>query len=200
MIRPQLVLDIGGVLATNLSPLFWQLLAAESRVSEDVLYGEYKQQVSEQLWTGVISEEQFWNWVKVYAPLLHLEKGRGFIERSLLPLPALAKVSEWSEAADIHLLSNHLAAWVDPIVLSIKPYLKSLTISNEVGLKKPHPDIFAKVIEKLPAGSPVLFVDDQRKNTKQAASLGWRTLLADEEGFWINEVIPILKHISEKQE
>lgn len=197
MTRPQLVLDIGGVLASNLSPLFWQLLAADVGVAEDVIYGDYKKQVSERLWTGVITEEQFWDWVQSYAHQLNKEQARGYIDRSLQPLPALAKVAEWSEVAEIHLLSNHLSAWVDPIVQPIRPYLKSMTISNEVALKKPHPDIFTMVIEKLPAGSPVLFVDDHPKNTKQAASLGWRTLLADEEGLWINKVIPLLKQIGE---
>ncbi|MDQ8735233.1 HAD-IA family hydrolase [Paenibacillus sp. LHD-38] len=197
MNRPQLVLDIGGVLATNLSPLFWQLLAADVGFAEDVIYGDYKKLVSERLWTGVITEEQFWDWVQSYAHQLNKEQARGYIDRSLQPLPALAKVAEWSEVAEIHLLSNHLSAWVDPIVQPIRPYLKSMTISNEVALKKPHPDIFAKVIEKLPAGSPVLFVDDHPKNTKQAASLGWRTLLADEEGLWIKKVIPLLKQIGE---
>lgn len=196
MMRPQLVLDIGGVLATNLSPLFWRLLAAEANISEEVLYSEYKRQISEHLWTGSISEEQFWEWIKKYTPLLNTETARTFIDRSLQPLPALAKIAEWHAVADIHLLSNHLPAWVDPIVKSIRPYLKSVTISSEAAIKKPHPEIYARAAASIPSGSDVLFVDDHEKNLKQAASLGWRTLLADEDGQWISFVLPLLKQES----
>jgi HAD superfamily hydrolase (TIGR01509 family) len=198
-IKPQLVLDIGGVLATNLSPLFWKLLAAEAIVSEELLYAAYKKQISERLWTGDITEAQFWLWIKEYTPSLETERARGFIDTSLQPLPALAKVAEWSELADVHLLSNHLPEWVEPIVMPIKPYLRSVTISSLSAVKKPHPDIYARTAAYLPSGSAVLFVDDQAKNIKQAASLGWRTLLADEDGNWISLVLPHLEQECEQE-
>ncbi|WP_053375803.1 HAD family hydrolase [Paenibacillus sp. FJAT-27812] len=199
MTRPQLVLDIGGVLATNLSPLFWKLLAAEAIVSEEELYAAYKQQISERLWIGELSEDQFWVWVKTYTPRLGTKQARKFIDSSLQPLPALAKVAEWSEIADVHLLSNHLPTWVEPIVKPIMPYLKSVTISSEAASRKPHPDIYARTAAYLPSGSHVLFVDDQAKNLKQAASLGWRTLLADEKGEWVASIIPLLEKGSQQQ-
>jgi putative hydrolase of the HAD superfamily len=191
--RPQLVLDIGGVLAANLSPLFWRLIAEEAVVSEEELYSVYKEQISERLWTGGITEERFWAWVKTYAPRLTTEKARSFIDQSLQPLPALAMLQEWSAAADLHVLSNHLPAWVEPVIKPYEKLWKSVTISSEVGCRKPHPDIFACVKPHLPSGSTVLFVDDQNKNLRQAALLGWRTLLADEEGAWISKVMDYLK-------
>lgn len=200
MTRPQLVLDIGGVLATNLSPLFWQLIAAEAAVSEDALYEAYKRQVSEQLWTGSLSEEQFLSWIKVQAPNIQAQQARAFIDRSLQPLPAIEKIAEWSLLADIHLLSNHLPAWVEPIVNPINKYLKSITISSETGLRKPHPEIYRRVAGHLPKDTVVLFVDDQHKNLKQAASLGWRTLLADEDSRWISMVLPLLQGRSDNEE
>lgn len=200
MTRPQLVLDIGGVLATNLSPLFWQLIAAEAEVSEDALYKTYKQQISEQLWTGSISEEQFWSWLKDQAPKIQAPQARACIDRSLQPLPALEKIAEWSIIADIHLLSNHLPAWVEPIVNPINKYLKSITISSETSLRKPHPDIYRRVASHFPIDSVVLFVDDQHKNLKQAASHGWRTLLADEDGRWISMVLSLLNDGSDNEE
>lgn len=200
MTRPQLVLDIGGVLATNLSPLFWRLTAAEAAVSEEALYMAYKAQISELLWTGSISEEQFWSWLNEQAPLIEAKQARAFIDRSLQPLPALEKIAEWSLTADIHLLSNHLSAWVEPIVNPINKYVKSVTISSEIGLKKPLPDIYGRVSSHFPIDSVVLFVDDQPKNLRQAASLGWRTLLADEGGRWISRVLPLLQDRSDNEE
>lgn len=193
MTKPQLVLDIGGVLATNLSPLFWKLLAAEAVVTEEIIYSEYKQQISEHLWTGHITEEQFWKWVLAYTPSLTLKQARGFIDTCLQPLPALNEIANWSKIAHIHVLSNHLPAWVEPIIAPIKPYLSSITISSNEAYIKPHPVIFDKVTSYLATGSTVLFVDDHPKNLKQAASHGWRTLLADEDGQWISQVLPLLK-------
>ncbi|WP_138751509.1 hypothetical protein [Paenibacillus sinopodophylli] len=195
MTRPQLVLDIGGVLATNLTPSLWQLLAAETTLPASELYALYKQEISEQLWTGHVSEEQFWDWVITYTPLLSREQAYATLSQCLQPLPAMALIPEWHTLADIHLLSNHIAAWVDPIISMIKPYLQSVTISNQIGLKKPHPDVFESVMGLLPPECSILFVDDHPRNLKQAASHGWRTLLADEEGDWTKQVIPQLKHM-----
>ncbi|MGO4543968.1 haloacid dehalogenase [Paenibacillus sp. 2TAB23] len=200
MTKPQLVLDIGGVLATNLSPLLWQLLAIEAAVSEEHLYSAYKREISESLWRGQLSEEQFWEWILSYAPMLTIEQGRAFIDMSLKPLPAIAYIPEWQQLADIHILSNHLSSWVDPLLSTIRPFLNTITISSQVSLKKPDPSIFVSVISLLPLGSPVLFVDDQQSNLKQAASHGWRTLLADDEGVWMNEVSKQLKEISHNQQ
>jgi len=196
MKKPQLVLDIGGVLATNLSPLFWQLLATKAIISEEALYSEYKQQISERLWTGQITEEQFWEWITAFTPSLNHAQARSFIDRCLRPLPAIEEMSKWSTVADIHVLSNHLPSWVEPIITPIKPFLKSITISSEAAFQKPHPAIFDKVTAQLPPECFVLFVDDHPKNTKQAALHGWQTLLADEEGRWISHVLPLLKQHS----
>ncbi|WP_141500704.1 HAD-IA family hydrolase [Paenibacillus luteus] len=196
--RPQLVLDIGGVLATNLSPLFWQLLAAETVLSEEALYCEYKNQISSQLWTGEISEHDFWHWVSAYAPLLTQEHAKTMIDRSLQPLPALRKIAAWSKIADIHLLSNHLSGWVANIIQPIQPYLKSITISSQTALKKPDPAIFNKAAYHFPRESYILFIDDQSKNVAQAALHGWHTMLADEAGLWISLVQPLLEQALEQ--
>ncbi|MBD2871213.1 HAD family hydrolase [Paenibacillus arenilitoris] len=193
MSRPQLVLDIGGVLAANLTPRFWRLAAVEAAVAEQALYRAYKEEMSDRLWTGAISEERFWAWMRSYAPALTDEKARGFIDDSLEPLPALGRLREWSAAADLHVLSNHLRSWVEPVIGPYADVWTSVTISSEVGCRKPHPEIFARVTPHLPPGSAVLFVDDQDKNLRQAALLGWRTLRADEEGAWIEQVLPMLR-------
>ncbi|WP_424765665.1 haloacid dehalogenase [Paenibacillus sp. sgz302251] len=200
MTKPQLVLDIGGVLVTNLSPLFWQLLAAESHVSEEALYTEYKKELSEALWTGAISEEQFWAWVKERAPQLQMDRAPSMIDRCLQPLPAMEMLQEWSTLADIHLLSNHLPSWVEPIVKPNRKYWRSVTISSTTGFRKPHPEIYANVIPHLPEDSTILFVDDQDKNLRQAAMLGWHTLLADDAGVWISKVTPLLLETSRQEQ
>jgi len=53
---------------------------------------------------------------------------------------------------------------------------------------KPNPEIYRVVAARLPKGAPVLFIDDQEKNLVPARELGWQTMLADEEGTWLDRL------------
>jgi putative hydrolase of the HAD superfamily len=111
---------------------------------------------------------------------------------NLKPLPALDKLKEWCPVIDIHLLSNHRIEWLSPIIDSIRPCLKSVTVSSAVGCSKPHPAIYERAASNLASNRNVLFVDDQAKNFEQASILGWNTLLADPQGGWTDKVLPLL--------
>lgn len=58
--------------------------------------------------------------------------------------------------------------------------LQEHTISNQVGYCKPNIEIY-ELIQSLIYGTAL---DDQAKNMKPAAKLGWETLLADEQHHW----------------
>lgn len=186
--RPQLVFDIGGVLATNLSPIFWELVAVHSNQPMQPLYRKYKDELSKNLWTGSVTEAAFWEWLCQAAEGLSEAQGKAYLAESLRPLPALSQLERWSHEADIHIMSNHLAAWVEPILAEARAYLRTVTISSSVGWSKPQRELFEHVALQLPAGSRVLFVDDQPSNLEQGASWGWSTLLADPEGLWTGKV------------
>jgi HAD superfamily hydrolase (TIGR01509 family) len=72
-----------------------------------------------------------------------------------------------------------------------------VTISSLVGYCKPDPEIYTIVKRKLNNQGNTLFIDDQEKNFKQAKVLGWNTLLADENGDWVDRILPFLFHINE---
>ncbi|MFD3450102.1 hypothetical protein ACFDTO_36610 [Microbacteriaceae bacterium 4G12] len=70
--KPQLVLDIAGVLATNFSPLFWQELSTKSEIPyEEVIV--FKKAIRKELWTGKITEEEFWNRLCEEFPSIQIE-------------------------------------------------------------------------------------------------------------------------------
>ena len=58
--KPELVLDIAGVIATNFSPIFWEDLSSKNEVSYDELI-KFSKEVREELWTGKIKDEEFWD-------------------------------------------------------------------------------------------------------------------------------------------
>lgn len=90
-----------------------------------------------------------------------------------------------SRRFDLHLLSNHRPEWILNVLNPVLSHFKTLTISSEAGVCKPDIGIFRIAQAKLPPGAAVIFVDDQEKNLVPARTLGWQTLLADEEGSWI---------------
>ncbi|MCH1627931.1 HAD family hydrolase [Ferdinandcohnia quinoae] len=185
--KPDLVLDIAGVIATNFSPIYWEDLASKGKVSYEDLVA-FRKEVREVLWTGSIQEEEFWTRLIDRFPTIDRRYAVTKLLAEIKPLPALEMIPLWSEFANIHLLSNHRTEWVDHIISPIEYYIKSITISSDVGVSKPQRDIYLKVNAHLSPNENVLFVDDQDKNLIEARNLGWNTLLADTKGEWIKYV------------
>jgi putative hydrolase of the HAD superfamily len=189
MKKSQLILDVAGVIVTNLSPSFWQEIAKAVDISFNDFKSIFKKEVRHQLWTGTMSEESFWSWVHNQFPTLEMQHIRKSFHKHLIPLPAISQISHWSARADIHLLSNHRHEWITPLIQPIAMNLTSITISSEVGCCKPDPTIYRLVHNKLADQAPaIIFVDDQEKNMAPARELGWETVIADQEGNWITEI------------
>ncbi|WP_438350706.1 HAD-IA family hydrolase [Paenibacillus sp. FA6] len=192
MVKHQLILDVAGVIITNLSPTFWHEIAELTSVPYETLRSQFKQEMRENLWTGKISEKEFWNWLNKQCPATEIHTAQSIMLKHLSYLPAINYIPTWSKVADIHLLSNHRKEWLEPLLVPIKKYVKSITISSSVGVCKPNPQIYEMVQTKLEVTQQVLFVDDQDKNFKPAQDLFWSTLLADKNGTWIEKVKGIL--------
>jgi HAD superfamily hydrolase (TIGR01509 family) len=195
MIKPQLILDIAGVILTNLSPSYWQELAQIADVPYDYLKALFRNEVREDLWTGKISEEEFWKWLNMHCPKVNLQFARNLIDKHLKPLPAFDQLVSWSQLADIHLLSNHRKEWIIPFIKPILPYIKSITISSETGYCKPDLQIYEFVEAHLDIRRNIIYVDDQEKNLIPAKALGWVTLIADAESKWMVEVQRLIEHL-----
>ncbi|AND41476.1 HAD family hydrolase [Cytobacillus oceanisediminis] len=185
--KPILILDIAGVIATNFSPIFWEDLSSRFEVSCDDLI-KFRKEVREELWTGKIEEVQFWARLIKRFPTINKEYAKNKLLSLIKPLPALEEIIKWSKYADIHLLSNHRKEWVEHIIRPYEDYIKSITISGDVGYCKPKVEIYLKVNSYFNGKDNVLFVDDQKKNLIEAKNLGWNTLLADGKGEWIEKV------------
>jgi len=187
-----LVLDVGGVLTTNLSPMFWDIVAEELSVDRDILYIQYKEEMSNKLWIGEASIEQFWSWLEQSRNTLSKDKKQYAITSSLLPLPALQLIPTWSLSTHIHIMSNHRTEWILPILHSYIPYMTSIHISDQSGYKKPDFRFYHQLQQQFSKQDCILFVDDTPNNLLAAQSFGWQTLQADEAGEWTNTVTKLL--------
>ncbi|MEJ8302431.1 HAD-IA family hydrolase [Saccharibacillus sacchari] len=184
--KPQLVFDVGGVLAENLDE-FWSGMAQASGVKRADLRTRYKAEVGAALWRGSLAEEDFWLWLGETCPTVKTSEARALLKKVLIPLPALGWVKGWSENADIHILSNHVAEWIYPLFTEIEDSISSIVVSSEVGYEKPDPRLFEWAATKL-KGSDICFVDDKLSNLEAAQRLGWDTILADPDGHWVREI------------
>lgn len=198
--RPQLVLDVGGVLLSNLTG-FWRSLPDAAGVPYEAIRSAYKQEMREALWCGRSDEPGFWRWLAARWPGIDPTGARQALIDSMQPLPALALLPAWSRLADVHILSNHRAEWLRPLLAPHLPHLASLTVSSEAGCAKPNAAIYEAARRNLPLGAPVLFVDDKRSNLRASEAFGWHTLLADEQDHaWTAEVEPRLCELGESSQ
>ncbi|MCR2821296.1 HAD family hydrolase [Lederbergia panacisoli] len=181
-----LVLDFAGVLATNFSPLFWKELSMKYNISYSELIA-FKKEIREDLWTGQITENEFWVRLKKRFSIIEIKYARTKLLSLIRPLPAIKQIPLLSEYVNIHLLSNHRREWVEHIISPVKDYIKSIIISSDVGCCKPQAEIYL-ITKTFFNDNNVLFVDDQEKNLKEAHNLGWNTILADEKGEWMNSI------------
>lgn len=179
-----LIFDLGGVLATNYSPQLWEEFAREYGLPVEALMA-FRREIRAELWTGEISEPQFWDRLTERFPAISGAAGRERLLAHIRPLPALERLADWSAEAELHLLSNHRAEWIAPVLAPVRHLFASQIVSGEVGCRKPDPAIFRLMAKRLGGGKRVLYVDDMEANLAEGRSLGWHTLLADEAGAWI---------------
>jgi haloacid dehalogenase superfamily, subfamily IA, variant 3 with third motif having DD or ED len=195
--RVQLVLDVGGVLLTNLTPTFWTQLVERTGVDYTEIRSRYKSEVRDDLWSGAVEEPQFWQWMNQYCPTLTEEDGRSMIMENLVPLPSLERLTRWKRLADIHILSNHRTEWLNPKLADYVQHFASMTVSSAAGSFKPNRSIYEQAAAAIGAdvNGPILFIDDSANNLEQAEALGWSVLLADEAGEWMDKVEPMMQQL-----
>lgn len=183
-----LVLDVGGVLASNLSPSLWQQLAALGQCEEQLLYAAYKEEMSEKLWCGHYIEAEWWNWLAARGIAVRNEQRAALIATHLRPLPALDKLAAWAKQCSILIMSNHRSEWLLPLLEPHVSALQAIHISDQAGLRKPDPRWFQKINATLERPCDVMFVDDSLKNVHAAQACGWLALRADQHGEWVKQI------------
>ncbi|QHW33428.1 HAD-IA family hydrolase [Paenibacillus rhizovicinus] len=188
MSRKQLILDAGGVIVTNLTPGFWEMISDAAGQPYESIREAYGAEIRDGLWDGSLPEDDFWRWLNAVCPALTEQEAKELLHRNMSLLPAFQCIPAWSELADVHILSNHRAEWLAPYLEALLPHLRHVVISSEAGAVKPSAAIFEQLHRKLDGNASILYVDDHRNNIHAAERAGWQGLLADEQGAWIGQV------------
>ncbi len=182
--RPNLVLDMGGVLIDARAS--WQKIADISGVSMDHIQSKREEYLVDND-LGIISTSDAINEIMD-------DDGSAdwysFYVENVLPKDSVARLAEWSQLADIDILSNFNADCFYHISgrLGIDKYIRNFYISSELGVMKPNPSIYAPLVENVRMGTPVLFVDDKQENLTVPGALGVHTVLGDPADKWLVEI------------
>ncbi len=136
-----LLLDIGGVLVNDIMGANWiQELSSHSARSYVEVEQYYLGTLKDPLFRGQLPRGEFWNLMSDFLGYPQLERsGEQEAISGLQPRPGLAAAVEWSKKVRVGLLSNHVRAWLDPILTESKlaDYADFIMISSETGLRKP---------------------------------------------------------------
>jgi epoxide hydrolase-like predicted phosphatase len=178
-----LLVDWGGVLTTDIFSSFEQFCAAEglepTTVRDAFRSDPRGRQALEDLETGALDEDGF---AAAFAPVIGVASPVGLVDRLFGGMGADAAMVDAVRAARragvrTGLISN---SWgVDRYDRELLDELfDGVVLSGEVGLRKPHADIYllgAEAIDRLP--EECVFVDDLGGNLKPARALGMTTVL-----------------------
>jgi putative hydrolase of the HAD superfamily len=178
-----LLVDYGGVLTTNVFASFRAFCTVEG-LDPDTIKRLFRSEpraleLVRGLETGAITDDQFG---EGFGELLGLEDRTGLVGRmfsSIGPDEAMIAAVRAARAQGVRtgLISNSMGSGIyDRVVLD--ELFDGVTISGEVGLHKPQPEIFLLAAER--AGAPVeqcVLVDDLRENCAGAEAVGMAAIL-----------------------
>ncbi|MEU6022646.1 hypothetical protein [Micromonospora sp. NPDC047134] len=189
--RPVLVLDVCGVLlAEPMAPLF-RVVSHDAGTSSDRVEAIFHHSFRDSLWSGHLDESAFW---PAFAAACGLGQPslvwRSVLRSAMTPLPAVARLRDWSTAAQIWLLSNHRHEWLVPALQAADMYrfAHRIFISSQTGAVKPGLSAYVQILEQASPGDCLLYVDDKEVNVEAFKSLGVDSIQADESGSWATVV------------
>ncbi|SEE57933.1 HAD family phosphatase [Streptomyces sp. TLI_105] len=188
--RKGLVLDFGGVLTTPLVPAafaFEKRAGLPEGTLLNVLYlNEEMVRRTEDLERGAITQSE-WNAAAADRLGVPADDLMGRIFADLRPETAMFAAAEAARRAGVRVgvLSNSVGT--DPWNLyeghDLENCFDAVVISEDHGLRKPEPEIFRLVLDRLGLQAEAcVFVDDTERYLPPAADLGFATVHAKEPG------------------
>lgn len=178
-----IIFDLGGVVFTNGTKKFSEHLAEKYQVDVEKAKALLdKSDIGNAYRTGKITRDEFWNAVKKE---LQLTEHTDVLEQQWIDVYVVIEetkdiVQQLAKKYQVYFLSDNVKERVEAInrKYNFKSWFHDGVFSHEVGIRKPHPDIYKIALKKtgIPAEN-VLFVDDKANNLIPAKELGMKTLL-----------------------
>ncbi|MBA2368319.1 MAG: HAD family phosphatase [Candidatus Protochlamydia sp.] len=176
--KPVIVFDFGGVIAQANTAKMVDFLTTTLNVNKDELSSALREMQS--IVAGGGSEEQFWqNYAftkKIILPSDWFEKFGVIINSSISPIPeTIALVKALQRGGYQTAMLSDVTQYQAEIIRKMGYYdlFDPVLLSYETGVKKPNPEAFKILIEKLQVPSSLLiFIDDKIENVDAAINQG----------------------------
>lgn len=185
--RDLVVLDVGGVLFTDIETNLKQALTQATACSKEAVFSAFGS-MEEDLWCGRISTEEFWR--SLGGKLRHHFDSQLWDEACVelqAPLLSQQSLDNLVGKYDVALLTNHRPEWLFPRLdrAGLNAAFSPVVVSAIVGRMKPDPRIYETVNNKLSRNyDRRLFIDDRPINLQPAVDLGYQVISADPRHDW----------------
>ncbi|TCL62986.1 putative hydrolase of the HAD superfamily [Hydrogenispora ethanolica] len=157
-----------------------ELLVPYVRGLNPTLDPEQIRQVYLQASLGEISARRFWQEVGFPVSEAHPDLEKNYLDNHLRLDPEFPEIAaRLAGAYRLALLSNDVAEWSDYLCRKhrLNGFFGAKIISGVVGIRKPEPRIYKKLLATIRATpGDCVFIDDRLPNLRSAAHLGMKTI------------------------
>ena len=191
MITPEprlLVLDGEGVVFNSPIKQFLRRFSSDNQLDYALVELRWEEKYRQLAWTGKIDDLELW--CGLANTRVDPIRTNETLSNAYSPGPAAPLVVRWSQAVPVWLLSNQRSRWVVPKLeqFGILAAFQRLLISDATGFVKPDPAAFRQLLSDGLKPQDILFVDDQERNIEAARKLGIRTIHANDQRPWLQEI------------
>lgn len=177
-----IIFDLGGVLFTNGTKKLIEFVAAEYHVEKEKVKAVLDGDIGKKYREAKVDRNVFWSH---FLKELAIKAEPDFLEEQWVLGFELIEdtrdiVQELSEKFAVYFLSDNVKTRVDRIEerYGFLDWFEGGIFSHEVGLKKPHPQLYTMILKKADVSPEnALFIDDKPECLVPAAELGMTTIL-----------------------
>lgn len=175
-----IIFDFGGVLFTNGTKRFISAIAKRYNLSEETVKNVIDGEIGSHYREAKISRDEFWAQVISH---LHLSENADILEKEWIDGYEMIQgtmdiIEELSKRYSLYYLSDNVKERVDALKAKYKftRLFKGGIFSHEVGVRKPHPDIYQSALN-LTKSKPgeTIYIDDKPPFLIPAQKLGLMT-------------------------
>jgi HAD superfamily hydrolase (TIGR01509 family) len=177
-----LLFDLGGVVFQNGTKLFLHELAAKYNLGIEFVNQVINGEKGDRYREGKMSRDAFWeavvNELGIHADIDTLEEE--WINKYTLIEETKAIIDELKKEYKLYFLSDNVRERVEKISLkhNFLEWFEGGIFSHEVGVRKPHPNVYKAAIKKIGVSpEEMIFIDDKEENLPPAEELGMNVLL-----------------------
>ncbi len=177
-----IIFDLGGVLFTNGTKKLIEFVSEKYEIPKEKVEAVMEGEIGKKYREAKIDRVTFWDH---FLKELHIKEDPIFLEDQWVMGYELIEdtrdiVHDLSEKYEVYFLSDNVRTRVDRIHerYGFLDWFEGGIFSHEVGLKKPHPELYKMILQKAGARAEnAIFIDDKSECLTPAGEIGMTTIL-----------------------